>query len=49
MASLLEELGHRKETTLRITPLSKEASAAGVGLFVGVLLMIAVCLAIKMA
>lgn len=49
MASLLEDLGHRNEAPRRVKPLSKEASAASVGLFVGVLLMAVVCLAMKMA
>lgn len=48
MATLLEELEHR-QVVRRIRPLSKEASTAGVGMVVGVLLMVLICLAIRMA
>jgi len=49
MATVIEELGHRKEAPRVVQPLSKEARAAGVGLSIGALLMAIVCLAMKMA
>ena len=49
MASLLQDLGHRNETSRPVKPLSKEASAAGIGVAVGILLMAIFCLAMKMA
>jgi hypothetical protein len=49
MASLLEELGHHNEESRTVKPLGREATAAGIGVAVGVLLMAIVCLAMKMA
>lgn len=49
MTTLLEELAHRKEAPRRVQPLSREASAAGFGVFVGILLMLVLCFATKVA
>ena len=49
MTTLLEELGHRKEKARPVKPLDATAAAAGVGLAIGVLLMVVLCLAMKMA
>lgn len=49
MISLLQELGHRNEATRPVKPLSNKATAAGIGVAVGILLMAILCFAMKMA
>lgn len=49
MTSLLQDIGHRNESARHIKPLSRNASAAGIGVAVGILLMAIFCLAMKMA
>ena len=49
MHSLLQELGHRNEASRPVKLLGNEATAAGIGVAVGILLMAILCLAMKMA
>ena len=49
MKSLLQDLGHHKEVSRPVKPLSDEATATGIGVAVGILVMAIVCLAMKMA
>ena len=49
MKSLLQELGHHNEASRPVKPLGNEATAAGIGFAVGILVMAILCLAMKMA
>lgn len=49
MTTLLQDIGHHNKALRRIRPLSKEGTAAGIGIVVGALLMAIICMAIRMA
>ncbi len=49
MISLLKELGHHNEASRPVKPLSNEATAAGIGVAIGILVMAILCFALKMA